>query len=122
MYVYYNDGSSSQWVEIGGSSTGELQNLESVLTEGNAADKTILLSDGTDALVSLLPDEASIIIASDTDNKNPRVRLTHIDDVGYPNSQMQIELDGGGIDVLTLNSCNLFRVHTSTLMVAISSS
>ena len=96
LYVYYNDGSSSQWVEIGGSSTGELQNLESVLTEGNAADKTILLSDGTDALVSLLPDEASIIIASDTDNKNPRVRLTHIDDVGYPNSQMQIELDGGG--------------------------
>ena len=96
LYVYYNDGSSSQWVEIGGSSTGELQNLESVLTEGNAADKTILLSDGTDALVSILPDEASIIIASDTDNKNPRVRLTHIDDVGYPNSQMQIELDGDG--------------------------
>ena len=70
--------------------------LEAVLTEGNAADKTILLSDGTDALVSLLPDEASIIVASDTDKKNPRVRLTHIDDVGYPNSQMQIELDANG--------------------------
>ena len=96
LYVYYNDGSSNQWVEIGGSSTGELQDLESVLTEGNAADKTILLSDGTDALVSLLPDEASIIIASDTDKKNPRVRLTHIDEIGYPNSQMQIELDGDG--------------------------
>ena len=95
LYVYYNDGSSAQWVEIGGTSAG-LQDLESVLTEGNAADKTIVLSDGTDALVSLLPNEASIIVASDTDKNNPRVRLTHIDEAGYPNSQMQIELDGDG--------------------------
>ena len=93
LYVNYE----GMWFPAAaGSGGGGTQDLEQVLNEGNIADKTILLSDGTDALVSLLPDEASIIVASDTDKKNPRVRLTHIDEIGYPNSQMQIELDGDG--------------------------
>ena len=76
--------------------TGGIQNLEEVLTEGNVADKGILLTDAEDALVALAPDEATIDIASDTEKKNPRLRLTHIDKLNYPDAQLQIELDENG--------------------------
>ena len=73
--------------------------LEQVLTEGNVADKGILLTDGEDALIAAAPDEALITIASDTSKKNPRLRLTHIDEMNYPNAQAQIELDQDGTRV-----------------------
>ena len=73
--------------------------LEQVLTQGNIADKGIVLTDTTDALVAIAPDEALIDIASDTSKKNPRLRLTHVDKLNYPDSQAQIELDENGTRV-----------------------
>ena len=73
--------------------------LERVLTQGNAADKGILLTDAEDALIALAPNEALIDIASDTSKKNPRLRLTHVDKLNYPDSQAQIELDQDGTRV-----------------------
>ena len=96
LYLYYNDGDSSQWVEIVGGSDVELQNLESVLTEGNVADKGIILTDGTDAAIGFSPTEALMDIASDTSKSNPKIRFTHIDKENYPDSQFQIELDSDG--------------------------
>ena len=55
-----------------------------------------MLTDAEDALVALAPDEATIDIASDTEKKNPRLRLTHIDKLNYPDAQLQIELDENG--------------------------
>ena len=73
--------------------------LEAVLNQGNVADKGFLLTDGEDALIAAAPDEALITIASDTSKKNPRLRLTHIDEMNYPNAQAQIELDQDGTRV-----------------------
>ena len=95
LYLYYNDGSSSQWIEIVGGSS-DLQDLESVLTEGNIADKGVILTDGTDAAIGLVPDEALLDIASDTSKANPKIRFTHIDKSNFPDSQFQIELDNDG--------------------------
>ena len=74
-------------------------NLEQVLTQGNVADKGILLTDAEDALIAIAPNEALIDIASDTSKKNPRLRLTHIDKLNYPDAQAQIELDQDGTRV-----------------------
>ena len=73
--------------------------LEQVLKVGAVADKGILLTDGEDALIALAPDEATLDIASDTEKKNPRLRLTHIDKQNYPDAQAQIELDNNGTRV-----------------------
>ena len=70
--------------------------LEQVLTNGNIADKGILLTDASDALIALNPDEALITIASDTEKENPRISFTHVDDQLHPNAQFQIELDNDG--------------------------
>ena len=75
-------------------------NLEQVLTQGNVADKGILLTDAEDALIAIAPNEALIDIASDTSKKNPRLRLTHIDKLNYPDAQAQIELDQDGTRVI----------------------
>ena len=76
-----------------------VHDLEYVLTQGNVADKGMLLTDAEDALIALAPDEATLDIASDTEKKNPRLRLTHIDQLNYPNAQAQIELDQDGTRV-----------------------
>ena len=73
--------------------------LEYVLNNGAVADKGILLTDAEDALIALAPDEATLDIASDTEKKNPRLRLTHIDKLNYPDAQAQIELDNNGTRV-----------------------
>ena len=73
--------------------------LEFVLNNGAVADKGMLLTDAEDALIALAPDEATLDIASDTEKKNPRLRLTHIDNLNFPNAQAQIELDNNGTRV-----------------------
>ena len=73
--------------------------LQKVTENGNITNKSILLTDETDALIAFAPEEALIDIASDTSKKNPRIRLTHIDTANYPDSQAQIELDQDGTRV-----------------------
>ena len=73
--------------------------LEYVLNNGAVADKGMILTDAEDTLIGITPDEALITIASDTSKKNPRLRLTHIDEMSYPNAQAQIELDQDGTRV-----------------------
>jgi len=70
--------------------------LEEVLTNGNIADKGIELTDGTDDLIVVSPEEALIGIASDLESKKPRFRLAHIDSFGYPDSHAQWEIDDDG--------------------------
>ena len=54
------------------------------------------LTDGTDDLIVISPEEALVGIASDLETKNPRFRLSHIDDLGYPNAHAQWEIDNDG--------------------------
>ena len=70
--------------------------LQEVLTNGNIADQTIELTDGTDDLIVIRPEEALIGIASDLEAKKPRFRLAHIDKMGYPDSHAQWEIDDDG--------------------------
>jgi hypothetical protein len=70
--------------------------LETVLTNGNIADHGIELTDGTDDLIVVSPEEALVGIASDLEAKKPRFRLAHIDKLGYPDSHAQWEIDDNG--------------------------
>ena len=70
--------------------------LETVLSNGNVADHTIELTDGSDDLIVIRPEEALIGIASDLETKKPRFRLAHIDERGYPDSHAQWEIDDDG--------------------------
>ena len=71
-------------------------NLENVLTNSNYADKAIFLTDGTDTLIEISPEEDLIGIASDLGSVNPRFRMTHIDKFGYPDAHVQWELANSG--------------------------
>ena len=46
--------------------------------------------------MSYSPEEALVGIASDLETKNPRFRLSHIDDLGYPDAHAQWEIDNDG--------------------------
>ena len=70
--------------------------LEEVLTNGNIADHAIELTDGTDDAIIISPETAIVGIASDLETKNPRFRLSHIDDQGHPDSHAQWEIDDKG--------------------------
>ena len=60
--------------------TPDVPTLESVLSEGNIADKDIVLTDGVDDLIDISPTEGRIIIASDADLKTPKITLAKFGD------------------------------------------
>ena len=70
--------------------------LETVLSNGNVADHAIELTDGSDDAIIISPETAIVGIASDLENKNPRFRLSHIDDQGHPDAHAQWEIDNNG--------------------------
>ena len=70
--------------------------LEEVLSNGNIADHAIELTDGTDDAIIISPEKAIVGIASDLETKNPRFRLSHIDDQGHADAHAQWEIDNKG--------------------------
>ena len=70
--------------------------LEEVLTNGNIADHAVELTDGSDDAIIISPEIGIVSIASDLETKNPRFRLSHIDDQGHPDAHAQWEIDDKG--------------------------
>lgn len=81
-----------RWIIV---DTSEGIDLQSVLTNGNVADKDIYLTNiaSSSDIIDISPDKAKIIVASDN-NKVPKFELQHY--AADDNSQVKLELDEDG--------------------------